>query len=221
MEDYRCTVDCLVTLDYVDEDRIGLLGICGGGGYSIPAAMTDRRFKAVGTVAAVNFGRMLRENGGKGNPIEALEAVAKQRTAEARRAEPLSLDYLASSPEEARRQGITDPDILEATEYYKTPRGQAPNGCTKYLLSHQAAAFAFDAFSQAEHLLTQPLQIIAGDIPGAFGSYRDSFDLFNRARSEKKDLLILPNCSHYDLYWKPESTDKALAKLIPFYQENL
>jgi fermentation-respiration switch protein FrsA (DUF1100 family) len=60
VEDFRHVADYLVTLPYVDEDRIGVLGICGGGGYSINAAMTERRIKAVGTVTGANYGRLMR-----------------------------------------------------------------------------------------------------------------------------------------------------------------
>ncbi|MEU2159487.1 MULTISPECIES: acetylxylan esterase [unclassified Streptomyces] len=59
MEDFRCAVDLLVTLDYVDEDRIGVVGVCGGGGYAATAARTDRRIKALGTVVAANYGRIV------------------------------------------------------------------------------------------------------------------------------------------------------------------
>ena len=54
VEDFRVVCDYLVTLPYIDEERIGVLGICGGGGYSINAAMTERRIKAVGTVTGAN-----------------------------------------------------------------------------------------------------------------------------------------------------------------------
>ena len=61
MEDFRVVTDYLVTLDYVDDQRIGVLGICGGGGYAINASMTERRIKAVATITGANYGRVMRE----------------------------------------------------------------------------------------------------------------------------------------------------------------
>ncbi len=221
VEDFRHVVDYLVTLPYVDEDRIGVLGICGGGGYSINAAMTERRIKAVGTVTGVNYGRLMREGFSRYQPIAALEAMAKQRTAEARGAELHVDDLLPSSPEDARRHGLTEIDVYEATEYYRTARGQKPNGLNRSLLSHQAAAVGWDAFHFAEILLTQPLMAVVGDKVGAFGAYRDGCEIIGRARSDKKELVVVDGWSHYDLYDKPEPVAKALAKLVPFYKEHL
>ena len=221
VEDFRHVADYLVTLPYVDEDRIGVLGICGGGGYSINAAMTERRIKAVGTVTGANYGRFMRGNFTGLNPIGALEAMAKQRTAEARGASLHVDNLLANSVEEARAAGVTDRDPLEATDYYRTPRGQKPNGLNRSLLSHQAAAVGWDAFHLAEVLLTQPLCVVVGDQVGAFGAYRDGCEIIERAASKKKELVVVEGWSHYDLYDKPEPVGQALAKLIPFYKENL
>lgn len=221
VEDFRHVADYLVTLPYVDEDCIGVLGICGGGGYSINAAMTERRIKAVGTVTGANYGRLMRGNFTGLNPIGALEAMAKQRTAEARGASLHVDNLLANSVEEARAAGVTDRDPLEATDYYRTPRGQKPNGLNRSLLSHQAAAVGWDAFHLAEVLLTQPLCVVVGDQVGAFGAYRDGCEIIERAASKKKELVVVEGWSHYDLYDKPEPVGQALAKLIPFYKENL
>lgn len=221
VEDFRHVADYLVTLPYVDDERIGVLGICGGGGYAINAAMTERRIKAVGTVTGVNYGRLMREGFSGYDPVNAMEAMAKQRTAEARGADLHVDDLLPSSVEEGKKRGITDIDVLEATDYYRTPRGQKPHGLNRSLLSHQAAAVGWDAFHLAEMLLTQPLMVVVGDKVGAFGAYRDGCEIIGRAASKKKELVVLPGWSHYDLYDKPEPVSKALAKLVPFFKENL
>lgn len=221
VEDFRHVVDYLVTLPYVDDARIGVLGICGGGGYSINAAMTERRIKAVGTVTGANYGRLFREGFSNFDPIGALEAIAAQRTAEAR-GEALRVDDLLPPSVEAGRQaGIKDIDVLEATDYYRTPRGQKPHGLNRSLFSHQGAAVGWDAFHLAEVLLTQPLMVVVGDKVGGFGAYRDGCEIIGRAASKKKELVVVEGWSHYDLYDKPEPVGQALAKLIPFYKDNL
>ncbi|WP_228412800.1 alpha/beta hydrolase [Chryseobacterium sp. G0162] len=221
VEDFRCACDYLATLPYVDENRIGVLGICGGGGYAINAAMTERRIKAIGSVTGVNYGRLWREAFGNWNPIEALEKIAEQRTAEVRGAERLVGQFLPPSVEAGKAAGIKDIDVLEATEYYKTSRGEKPHGATSYLYSRSSAAVGWDAFHLAEVLLTQPLMVIIGDRPGGFGAYRDGLEIMRRARSEKKELVIAEGWSHYELYDQPEPVKIALDKLIPFYQANL
>ncbi|VWB09323.1 alpha/beta hydrolase [Burkholderia lata] len=221
VEDFRVVCDYLVTLPYVDEARIGVLGICGGGGYSINAAMTERRIKAVATVTGANYGRLMREGFSNYNPIAALEAMAKQRTAEARGAALRVDDLLPPSPEAAREAGITEVDVYGATEYYRSDRGRAPNGVNRSLFSHQAVAVGWDAFHLCETLLTQPLMVVVGDQVGAFGAYRDGSEIIGRAASKQKELVVIEGWSHYDLYDKPEPVGKALAKLIPFYKENL
>lgn len=221
VEDFRLVTDYLMTLKYVDENRIGVLGICGGGGYALNVAMTEKRIKAVATVDAVNFGRLSREGFSNWNPLEKLELIAKQRTAEARGESRRVDDLLPDSVEVAKAAGLTDIDVLEATEYYKTDRGYKPNGVAKTLFSNSAVSIGWDAFHLAEVLLTQPLLIIAGDKVGGFGSYRDSLEIYGRARSENKELVIVESWSHYDLYDKPEPVGQALAKLIPFFQKNI
>ncbi|MBO9648151.1 MAG: alpha/beta hydrolase [Variovorax sp.] len=221
VEDFRHVADYLVTLPYVDEDRIGVLGICGGGGYAINAAMTERRIKAVGTVTGANYGRLMREGFSGYDPVAALEAMAKQRTAEARGAALRVDDLLPPSPQAAKEAGVKEIDVYEATEYYRTDRGRAPHGLNRALYSHQAAAIGWDAFHLCETLLTQPLMVVVGDKVGAFGAYRDGCEIIGRAASKKKELVVVEGWSHYDLYDKPEPVGKALAKLVPFYRENL
>lgn len=68
--------------------------------------------------------------------------------------------------------------------------------------------------------MTQPIQIITGDVAGAFGSMQEGRDLFDRVKSEK-DLYVVEGATHYDLYDRPEPVAKAIAKLAPFYRKHL
>ena len=221
VEDFRHVTDYLVTLHYIDEERIGVLGICGGGGYAVNAAMTERRIKALGTITGANYGRLMRGNFSGMNPIAAMEKMAKQRTAEARGEAVKVDDLLPPSVEAGKKAGLTDIDVLEATDYYRTQRGRKPNGLNRSVPSHQAAAAGWDAFHLAEVLLTQPMCIVVGDKPGAFGAYRDGCEIVERAASKEKELVVAEGWSHYDLYDQPKPVKIALDKLIPFYKKHL
>lgn len=223
VEDFRCAVDYLVTLPYVDEEKIGVLGVCGGGAYAANVAMTEKRIKAVGTVVATNYGRLMRD--GDLSPdaaLKTLEAVGKQRTAEARGADPLIVGYIPfASHAEREKAGVDDVDVTNAVDYYLTPRGQQPGSPNKLRLTSTGAALAWDAFHLAEVLLTQPLHVVFGSVPGGFGSYGDGYELYRRARSSEKSIQIVSGASHYDLYDQPEATGQALAQLVPFYTKHL
>lgn len=127
-----------MTLPYVDADRIGVVGVCGGGAYAINATMTDRRIKAVGSVTGVNFGRLMHEAFSGYDPLAALDAIAEQRTAEARGAEPRIDQYLPADPAAAEEQGVKEIDLAEATDYYRTDRGRQPGGRTEAIFARQA-----------------------------------------------------------------------------------
>ncbi len=80
VEDISRVIDYAVTLPYVNAERIGVLGVCGGGGYAINAALTEKRIKAVVSITGVNIGRLFREGFSNYDPIGALNAMASQRT---------------------------------------------------------------------------------------------------------------------------------------------
>lgn len=220
IEDFRCVVDHLVTLPYVDADRIGVLGICGGGGYAINATMTERRIKVLASITGVNYGRLCREGFSAFNPIGQMEEMAKQRTAEAR-GEALKVDlFVPPSMDVATKAGMTDVDVLGATDYYRN-RCVNDHAGTRAMFSQRSASVGWDAFHLAETLLTVPMIVVVGDIPGGFGAYRDGLEIYGRAASKVKELVVVKGASHYELYDQPSPVGQALEKLIPFFKANL
>lgn len=220
VRDYRDVIDYLQQLPYVDPERIGILGICGGGGYSIKTAIIDKRIKALVSITGVNFGRLFREGFSGFNPVGTLEAMAAQRTAENAGSEKRIDIFLPESVEAGEAAGITDIDVLEATDYYRNRNPQVNSG-TRMLFSHAATNLAWDAFAFAETLLTQPMMVVFGDKPGGFGAYRDGMEIYGRAASKDKHLVVVEGWSHYDLYDKPEPVAIAMAKVVPFLKQHL
>lgn len=220
VKDYRDVIDYVQRLAYVDPERIGILGICGGGGYSIKATIIDKRIKALVSITGVNFGRLMREGFSNFDPVGALKAMAAQRTAENAGADAQINIFLPASVEEGKAAGITDIDVLEATDYYRN-RCPAEGSGTRMLVSHAASAIAWDAFAFAETLLTQPMMVVFGDKPGGFGAYRDGMEIYGRAASKDKELVVVEGWSHYDLYDHPVPTGIALDKLVPFFEKHL
>lgn len=220
VEDVRCAIDYLTTLPYVAEAGIGALGICAGGGYAVSAAMTEHRIKAVGTVVAVNVGRAFRQGIGKaGAVVQTLEAVGRQRTAEAGGADPKRDNWLPDSEEEAKAAGV-DRDTADAVNYYRTPRGFNEHSTNRRYSTSDGPLLAFDAFHLVGELLTQPIQVIVAGRLGTTGSYEDGKLLCERARNAQ-DLMVVEGAGHYDMYDKPEYVIPAVNRLKAFYDKHL
>ena len=212
--DIYSAVDYMTTLAYVDDTRIGALGICAGSGASVKAASTDRRIKAIGTVSAVDVGAAFRQGwDGKGkiaDQIKTLEAAAQQRTAEAGGAAPVYIPYVPAVGDRSAPY-----DLQQAADYYLTPRGQHKNAPNKMLLTSANFMISFTGFDRVE-TLTQPVMIVAGT---KAGSLWHSKALFAKAPG-KKDLALIPGATHMDLYDGP-GVGLAMAKLTPFFTRTL
>jgi len=222
VEDISHVIDYAVTLPYVDNERIGSIGVCGGGAYVFNSALTEKRVKAVVGITPVNLGRLFREAFTEFNPLGALESMAAQRTAEALGGDLQVNELLPPSIEFARDNGLTERDVFEATDYYKTPRGQSEGGATRMLFSHAQKNLTWDAFAFAETLMTQPMMAVIGQKVGAFGAYRDGKEIYGKSFASKdRQLVELEDWSHYDLYDKPEPVALAMQQILPFLTKHL
>lgn len=177
--DFSIVVDYLMTQDFVDENRIGVLGVCGSG-YAVAASMIERRIKATVTVVAGNYGQLFRETFADFDPLATLEKMAAQRTAEVRGAALLVPELLPKDVETAKQVSNNDYDVVQATDYYRNriPMANAP---VSSVFSRNAQGVSWDVLDHAEQLLTNPIMVVIGDKMGAFGSHRFGYDISRRA----------------------------------------
>lgn len=215
VEDVRCAVDYLTTLPYVDQEKIGALGICAGGGYAVSAAQTERRIKAVATVSAVDIGAMFRGEVSVETQLQTLEAVAKQRTAEANGTEMNQITWAPDALEEINED--TPVLLREAYDYYRTPRVQHPNSTNRFQFTSMDKLMSFSASSQISTYLTQTMLLIVG----TEADTRAYSEQFYALSNGPKELFWVEGATHIAMYDIPEYVGQAVTKLTEFFGGNL
>ncbi|WP_025778269.1 alpha/beta hydrolase [Brevibacterium sp. VCM10] len=215
-EDVSAVVDYLTGLDYVDNERIGGMGICAGAGYTANAAINDPRIKAVGTVSLVNIGQMFR-NGWTNDVADADAFPVLKMGSDARTTDAAGQDNpfpLAPMKEEE----APNEELRQAWEYYHTPRCEHPNAPGFMTARSLSQIITYDAFHKAEAFLTQPLLVIAGS---EAGSKWMSDDLYERAASADKASHVIEGANHMELYDGEKEVAEAVSKLGPFFTDKL
>lgn len=218
IEDIHGMADFISQFAGVDGKRLGLLGICGGGGYSLAAAQTDKRFKSLATVSMFNSGRV-RRNGYNDSQMDSIQQRLQQASA-ARAQEAaggevlysgdanLTEEQIAKLPFELYRQGY---------EYYWKTHAH-PNSTFKYTTSSLIDLMRFDATDHIE-LINQPLLMIAGSKADSLYMTQDAFS--KATGTTDKELFMLDGATHIETYWVPRYVNAAIGKLSAFYARTL
>ena len=198
-EDFSAAVDHLSVQDFIDPERIGILGICGFGGMALNAAAMDTRIKA--TVASTMYD-MTRVNA-KGYFDEADSADARYEMKKALNAQRTE-DYRNNSYK--RAGGVVDPLPKDAPffvkdyyDYYKTERGYAERSLNSNDGWNTTSSLSFINMPilQYSDEIRSAVLIMHGE--KAHSCYF-SRDAFAKLTGDNKELLIIPNAVHTDLY---------------------
>lgn len=218
VEDLKAAVSFLTTRPEVDPERIGALGICASGAYSLTATAGDHRIKALGTVSAVDIARQFRL-GADGTQDPAvfqamLDAAAAARTAEARGEGVQTFPLFPETAEQALAGGQ---HVYEGWEYYCTPRAQHPRSGKVLPWSSVDRIAGYDALASVPLLGRRPLLMVVGR--EAVTSWI-SIDAFQRATGPK-ELFWVEGATHTALYDVDKYVAQAVDKLAGFYAANL
>ena len=197
-EDFCAAVDFLSTLDDVDPERIGILGICGWGGMALNAAAMDTRIKATVTSTMYDMSRV--NANGYFDAMDADQRYELRRQLNAQR----TLDAKNGTYELAG--GVVDPLPDDAPQfvkdyyaYYKTPRGYHKRSLNSNNGWNKTSSLSF---------INMPLLAYSDEIRNAVlmihgekaHSRYFSEDAFKKLKGDNKELLIIPGASHVDLY---------------------
>ena len=220
MEDIRAAADFITQYPGVDKNRLGLLGICGGGGYSIKVAQTDKRFKTVATVSMFNTGDV-RRNGYNRTQMDTIQTRLKD--ASDARAQEAAGGEVRYTP--AFADGMTKEEIAalpfelyrDGYEYYGITH-KHPNSQTNNTVSSLLDLMSFDVNTNVD-LINQPLLMIAGDKADSLYMTEEVFK--NATGTNNKELFLVKGATHIQTYWKPEFVKEISGKLTQFYNKNL
>lgn len=217
-EDIRAMADYLLQFEGVDKEKIGALGICGGGGYTIEAAKTDKIFKAVATISLFNSGRV-RRNGFQDSQISSIQ----ERLQEATTARIKELDgetlYLGDMSTLTKEQVEALPFVLykEGYKYYFEDYHH-PNSTGTYTASSLLYLTIFDAEEHVE-LINQPLLMIAGNEADTLYMTKAVFE--KATGTKNKELYLIEGATHIQTYWKEPYVSQELDKLVCFFRKTL
>ena len=209
VEDFSAAVDYLGTQAFVDRQRIGVLGICGSGSFVISAAKIDPRMKAIATVSMYDMGAANR------NGLKHSQTLEQRKQAIAAAAEQRYVEFTGGKTQYTsgtvhKLTDDTHPIQREFFDFYRTARGAfTPAGSSPELTTHPTLTsnikfMNFYPFSDIETISPRPMLFIAGENAHSREFSEEAF----RLAGEPKELYIVPNAGHVDLYDR--------VQLIPF-----
>lgn len=197
-EDFSAAVDYLTTRDDVDPERIGILGICGWGGFALNAAANDPRIKATATSTMYDMSRVNANGYFDAMSVDDRYKLRKQLNAQ--RTE----DYRNGSYE--LNGGVVDPVPEDAPlfvrqyhDYYKTARGyhrRSPNSNKGISKTSSLAFINMPILSYIGEIRSAVLMIHGAEAHSRYFSE----DAYKRLTGDNKELLIIPGANHVDLY---------------------
>lgn len=219
-EDFSAAVDFMGTRPFVDRNRIGIIGICGSGGFVISAAKVDPRMKAIATVSMYDMGAANRNALNHSLSIEQRKKIianaAEQRYVEFAGGET---KYTSGTVHELNEKSSAIE--REFYDFYRTSRGeftpkaQSPKLTTHPTLTSNVKFMNFYPFADIETISPRPMLFITGEKAHS----REFSEEAYRLAGQSKELLVIPGAGHVDLYDRVDLIP--FEKLAAFFRAHL
>lgn len=217
-EDFSAAVDFLGLQSLVDKNRIGIIGICGFGGMALNATAVDKRVKAVATTSMYDMSRVMAKGYYDKLTIEQrtqmLEQMSQQRWEDAKNGTPAAGPRIL--PE--KLEGYEPQFVVDYFNYYRTPRGfhpNSPNSNGAWTATNAVSFMNMPLLTYIKEIAPRPVLLIAGEKAHSRYFSEDAY----KAAAEPKELMIIPNAVHVDLYDKTDVIP--FDKLTSFFTEYL
>ncbi|RYD70520.1 MAG: alpha/beta hydrolase, partial [Sphingobacteriales bacterium] len=199
-EDFSAAVDFLGLQKNVDREKIGIIGICGFGGFALNATAVDKRIKAVVASTMYDMTRVMSKGYNDAVTLEqrtkTLEQLGEQRWKDA------EAGTFAYGSEYNKAPKDDDPQFVkEYYDYYRTARGfhkRSVNSGNSWTATNAISFMNMPILTYIKEISPRPLLIIAGEKAHSRYFSETAFETAN----EPKELLIVPNAVHIDLYDK-------------------
>ncbi|MDK3016693.1 alpha/beta hydrolase [Pseudodonghicola flavimaris] len=216
-EDFMAAIDFLGLHDAVDQERIGIIGICGFGGMALNAVAADKRVKAVATTSMYDMSRVMAKGYYDAMTAEqraaALEQMSRQRWSDVENGAPAMAGGLPDSLD-----GIDDPVIRMYYGYYKTDRGYHPRSVNSnggWTVTNPLSFMNMPLLTYVDEIAPRPMLVIAGSEAHSRYFTEDAY----AAAAEPKEMMIIEGADHVDLYDQVDIIP--FDKLQSFFDQNL
>lgn len=213
-ENFSAAVDFLGLQAFVDRERIGVVGICGSGGFALSAAQCDTRIKAVATVSMYDMSAAVRGGMGKEEIQAVKERLSLQRWKDAENGYPEYLPGFPEHPIESVPEDIPEPGA-EWFRFYALKRGHHPNARGGFTTTSDLSMMNFKLLDYIDEISPRPILFVVGDRAHSKFFSENAY----AAALEPKEIYEVEDAEHIDLYDRRDRIP--FEKIAGFFMKNM